>query len=108
MFKNLLLVLALSGVAQAQTGVTFSVGSNPWNNNGMQWNVGVQSYPGYNYNQGYNSYPVYTSPGYSVPVYNLPVAVPNYNYQVIPPVYPVYNSYPVYLPYYQHHRHYCR
>lgn len=111
-FKNLLLALALSGVAQAQTGVTFSVGSNPWNNN-LQWNVGVQNgaYPGYNYpgynNPGYNSYPVYTSPGYSVPVYNVPVAVPNYNYQVIRPAYPVYNNYPVYAPYARHHHH-CR
>ncbi len=101
-FKNLLLTVALSTAACAQTGVTFSVGSgNGWNNNGVQWGVNVQTgYPGYNNYPVYNSYPVYTSPGYSVPVYNVPVAYPNYNYnnynynQNYNNGYPVYNAYP--------------
>lgn len=118
MFKNVLLTVALSSAAYAQTGVTFSVGSgNGWNNNGVQWGVSVQNgYPGYNnypvYNNNYpvynNSYPVYTSPGYSVPVYNVPVAYPNYNYNNYNcrPAYPVYNAYPG-VPYRRHHNH-CR
>ena len=121
MFKKILLTVALSSAAHAQTGVTFSVGSGGgWNNNGVQWGVNVQNgYPGYN--SGYNNYPVYqtnypvyTSPGYSVPVYNVPVAYPNYNYNnnynqnynCNRPAYPVYNAYPAYNPY-RGHRH-CR